>query len=279
MPTNAIVNTLATISQYLWSNTILEENAFRGKSINSGRDTLLYLQRKALEYGIAQNLSGVTGVANYVYALIGAKVNLANTIYLNGSGGQIVNPTTGDASTLTAFNIQFTVGSGGMNDGDTTYVINYPYIMQDSVTVEMPQSNLPVDDPNQLSYEIAYTNTSATITFLNGSPNIGVQTGMQFLIKGLRFISAQASGGGGSTPVVSTAWEFVTVSADGATVYIPSLIDKDLQVAVRLQQMQVITTGVPFGNQVLWDKATAIMTAPTANTFLNGEQIAIQYDL
>lgn len=278
MPTNAIVNTLATISQYLWSNTILEENAFRGKSINSGRDTLLYLQRKALEYGIAQNLSGVTGVANYVYALIGAKVNQANKIYLNGSGGQIVNPTTGDASTLTAFNIQFTVGSGGMNDGDTTYVINYPYIMQDSVTVEMPQSNLPIDDPNQLSYEIAYTNSNATITFLNGTPNIGVQNGMQFLIKGLRFISAQASGGG-STPVVTTDWEFVTVNSTSTTVYIPTLIDKVVQVCFRSSPVQVITMGVPIGAQVLWDKTTAILTSSASNSFLETEQLAIQYEI
>jgi len=214
----------------------------------------------------------------YTLSLCGGYAFEAEGLLLS-SGGQIVNPVTGDASTLTAFNIQFTVGSGGMNEGDTTYIINYPYIMQDSITVEMPQSNLPVDDPNQLSYEIAYTNTFATITFLNGSPNIGVQNGMQFLIKGLRFISAQASGGGGSTPVVSTAWEFITVNADGATIYIPSLIDKDLQVVFRLLPMEVITLGIPFGNQVLWDKSTATMTAPSSNTFINGEQISIQYDI
>lgn len=223
--------------------------------------------------------SDIDLLSSYLFSICGGYYFEAENIINMGSGGQIVNPTTGDASTLIAFNLQFTVGSGGMNEGDTTYVINYPYIMQDSVTVEMPQSNLPVDDPNQLSYEIAYTNTEATITFLNGTPNIGVQTGMQFLIKGLRFISAQASGGGGSTPVVSTAWEWVTVNSNSSTVYIPSLIDKDLQVVFRLLPMEVITFGVPFGNQVLWDKTTATLTAPSANIFLSQEQLAIQYDL
>lgn len=214
----------------------------------------------------------------YTLSLCGGYAFEAEGLLLGGSG-VVVNPVLGDTATLSAFNIQFTVGSGGMLAGETSYIVTYPYIMVDSITVEMPQSNLPVDDPNQLSYQIAYTNTNATITFLNGTPNIGVQDGMQFLIKGLRFVSIEASGGGSPATVVATDWHWENIAVSGATVYIPTLLNKTIQVAFRAMPTQVITSGTPIGNQVLWDSATAIMTAPASNPFVATEQLTIEYEV
>ena len=274
-PTNTTY--LARISQFLWGVTIAQERAFKGGSINAGRDLVLYMERKALEYGVAQSLSGLTGVSNYVYSLIGGKVNLANQILINSSGGVLVNPTTGDSSTLIAFNLEFTVGSGGMIDGQTTYTINYPYIMQDSITVELPQSNLPVGDPNQLSYTVAYTNTEATITFLNGTPNIGVQNGMLFIIRGLRFISAISSGSSTTVPIPATTW--YTVPTAGNTITVPTIVNKLVQSIFRggFASGEVVFAGTPISNQTLSVQAAGTLTVNSGNAWLAGEQVMIQY--
>ena len=54
--------------------------------------TSLYLERKALQYGIEEGLSGLPGTSNYVYALCGAKLQLAIEILGTGSGGGGVIP-------------------------------------------------------------------------------------------------------------------------------------------------------------------------------------------
>lgn len=95
MPTAAVTTSLAQISEYLWGVTILQQNSFGNGSINSGRDTVLYMERKALEYGNAQGLDDLSGVNNYVYSLIGAKLQLANEVYSSGSGGVVPSPSGG----------------------------------------------------------------------------------------------------------------------------------------------------------------------------------------
>ena len=100
MATPADVISLAKISEYLWNDTIAKENALIGATIDPRKATQLYMEWKALQYGVQQNLQNGTGnnpqtlqgVANYVYALCGAKIGVAQDILNNGSSGGSVVP-------------------------------------------------------------------------------------------------------------------------------------------------------------------------------------------
>ena len=72
---------LAEISQYLWCDSIPKQNVLFNGSIDPRKAQQLYMERKALQYGIAESLSGLPGVANYVYALCGAKLAIAQEIF------------------------------------------------------------------------------------------------------------------------------------------------------------------------------------------------------
>jgi len=86
------VVSIAEISQYLWNDSIPKQNAFFNGSIDPRKAQQLYLERKALQYGIDQSLTGLPGTSNYVYALCGAKLQLAIEILGNGNGGGGVIP-------------------------------------------------------------------------------------------------------------------------------------------------------------------------------------------
>ena len=83
---------LAEISQYLWCDSIPKQNVLFNGSVDPRKAQQLYMERKALQYGIAENLTGLPGVANYVYALCGAKLAIAQEILVNGSSGGTVIP-------------------------------------------------------------------------------------------------------------------------------------------------------------------------------------------
>jgi hypothetical protein len=83
---------IAEISQYLWNDAIPKEKVFFNGTIDPRKAQQLYIERKALQYGIAQSLSGLPGTSNYVYALCGAKLQLANEIYTGGTSGGGVIP-------------------------------------------------------------------------------------------------------------------------------------------------------------------------------------------
>ena len=100
MPTPSEVISIAKISQYLWNDTIPKENGFMGGTIDPRKAIQLYMEWKALQYGNDQNIENGTGttpialqgVANYVFALCGAKVGVAQDILNNGSSGGSVVP-------------------------------------------------------------------------------------------------------------------------------------------------------------------------------------------
>jgi len=92
MPTPAEVVSVAKIAEYLWNDSIPKEKGFFNGTIDPRKPIQLYMERIALQYGISQNLDGIPGVANYVYALCGAKLNLAKEILANGSSGGTVIP-------------------------------------------------------------------------------------------------------------------------------------------------------------------------------------------
>ena len=88
---NTVVS-IAEISQYLWNDAIPKQNVFFNGSIDPRKAQQLYLERKALQYGIGQQLSGLPGTSNYVYALCGSKLQVAIEILGTGGGGGNVIP-------------------------------------------------------------------------------------------------------------------------------------------------------------------------------------------
>jgi hypothetical protein len=86
------VVSIAEISQYLWNDAIPKQNVFFNGSIDPRKAQQLYMERKALQYGIDQSLSGLPGTSNYVYALCGSKLQLAIEILGTGQGGGGVIP-------------------------------------------------------------------------------------------------------------------------------------------------------------------------------------------
>ena len=107
---NTVVS-LAEISQYLWNDAIPKENQFFNGTIDPRKAQQLYIERCALQYGIEQGLSGLPGVSNYVYALCGAKLQIANQILGNGNNGGGVIPGGGGSFSVFEYSTNAVLGS------------------------------------------------------------------------------------------------------------------------------------------------------------------------
>jgi hypothetical protein len=115
--TPAQVVSIAEISQYLWNDSIPKQNVFFNGSIDPRKAQQLYLERKALQYGIEEGLSGLPGTSNYVYALCGAKLQLAIEILGTGNGGGGVIPGGGG---------NFSVFEYSTNAVEGTFTVYFP---------------------------------------------------------------------------------------------------------------------------------------------------------
>jgi hypothetical protein len=102
---------IAEISQYLWNDAIPKQNAFFNGSIDPRKAQQLYMERKALQYGVDQQLSGLPGTSNYVYALCGSKLQLAIEILGTGTGGGGVIPGGGGTFSVYEYSGNATLGS------------------------------------------------------------------------------------------------------------------------------------------------------------------------
>jgi len=105
------VVSIAEISQYLWNDAIPKQNVFFNGSIDPRKAQQLYMERKALQYGIDQDLSGLPGTSNYVYALCGAKLQLAIELLGTGTGGGGVIPGGGGNFSVYEYATNATLGS------------------------------------------------------------------------------------------------------------------------------------------------------------------------
>jgi hypothetical protein len=105
------VVSIAEISQYLWNDSIPKQNVFFNGSIDPRKAQQLYMERKALQYGINQSLSGLPGTSNYVYALCGSKLQLAIEILGTGTGGGGVIPGGGGNFSVYEYTNNATLGS------------------------------------------------------------------------------------------------------------------------------------------------------------------------
>jgi hypothetical protein len=107
---NTVIS-LAEISQYLWNAAIPQQQQFTNGTIDPRKAQQLYLGRKALQYGVAQNLKGIPGLSNYVYALCGAQLQIAEQILGNGQGGGGVIPGGGGDFSVKEYATNATQGS------------------------------------------------------------------------------------------------------------------------------------------------------------------------
>ena len=105
------VVSIAEISQYLWNDSIPKQNVFFNGSIDPRKAQQLYMERKALQYGIDQALTGLPGTSNYVYALCGSKLQLAIEILGTGTGGGGVIPGGGGNFSVYEYTNNATLGS------------------------------------------------------------------------------------------------------------------------------------------------------------------------
>jgi hypothetical protein len=102
---------IAEISQYLWNDAIPKQNVFFNGSIDPRKAQQLYMERKALQYGIDESLSGLPGTSNYVYALCGSKLQVAIEILGTGGGGGGVIPGGGGNFSVYEYTNNATLGS------------------------------------------------------------------------------------------------------------------------------------------------------------------------
>lgn len=193
-PTGTVV-TWAKISEYLANLDISKNRALKYGSYDTRLDTIMYLVRKSVEWRNNNFPSDTTlgQTTNYLFNIIGKYWYNAKAILDANNGGIIINPNTGMASTIQAFHFEWVVGATGspLNNGDTTYVISLADVIPNSVSLEMPQDNVPMNQTDQFSYQIAYTPQQVTFLFMNdaGSGNMGVQNGMYFIFRGLYYVN------------------------------------------------------------------------------------------
>jgi hypothetical protein len=138
MDSNTVIS-LAEISQYLWNTEIPKQNQFFNGTIEPSKAQQLYLARKALQYGVDQNLSGLPGLTNYVFALCGSQVAIAEEILGIGSnGGVVISSDVGSVLTLT------TNGTSGVATliGETLNIPNYTFALSGYVPYTGATSSL-----------------------------------------------------------------------------------------------------------------------------------------
>ena len=152
MPTPTTTISLAEICQYLYTVNNEELEIFNNGSINPRINVQLYMERKALQYGINQSLSGLSGVNNYVYTLLGSQLQNANEVLATGSGGVVVPPSGGSGSGLIPYPINVTVT---LSQSGTS-------ILQNSAWIGLQDINQLV--VNQSVYQVGAGFTFSTIT-------------------------------------------------------------------------------------------------------------------
>lgn len=199
----------AKVSQYLSRKDIIVSTALNGGKIDTRHPRLLRMERLSLEdlYAYSPSSTYLVLLGNYVVALCGKYLFEAQLIFSGSGGGALVNPTTGNASSIKGIRIELVVGTD-LAVGATSYTIPYAYVVEDTVSVELPQANIPEEETNQFSYSIAYGAISTIISFTNddgAGNNLGVQSGMLLIIMGLRYVTV-VSTGTTTTPIEITVY-------------------------------------------------------------------------
>lgn len=200
MTIQQIIN-IACISQYLSANDYANRGLFGG-----GRDRLLprklYGVRKNIEwlYDLDPNDDSLVGTANLLYALCAPYSAEAANIAAISTGGTIVNPSTGQAGSISNISLEFELGVtaspkvvNGVNvtlpsNGDSSFILPLPNIIEGTLMLIVggtPQPTIPVTTSTYTT--ISYTPTQATIS-LQPSGTV-FQAGQTYILTGLQISS------------------------------------------------------------------------------------------
>lgn len=185
LPTTAEVLNISSVCQFLAHDDEKKQLLRRGFFLRQGLWRMIYAVREGIQWLFDTYPSDTTlpQKTTYLYWLCTPYIAQAESIIDGGGSGTIVNPSTGTASTVTAYELQFTVGDVGapMNAGDTVLVLNYTDFITNSVKAFLDGTRTPQNLMTQISCNIVYNPTNVTITW-----NQGVQNGQTYIIDGLR---------------------------------------------------------------------------------------------
>lgn len=202
MPTVLEIINIAKVSQYLVSNAYANGGLYGG-----GLDRLwarkLYNIRKDVEWmsGLDPSNDTLIAASNYLYALCAPFNSEAAIIAATGSGGIIVNPSTGQPVNLADISLEFELGVtsspvsvNGVNvilpsDGDNSITIPLGGILQGSLLLTIGGTPQPTIVTTNSTYTtISYSPTQAVITL--GPSGTTFANGNTYLISGLQINSA-----------------------------------------------------------------------------------------
>jgi len=256
--TSVVTNSLAKICQYLVANNNATRAGMFNGAINEKMPTILYMERKALEFGIQQNLTGLQGAANYLYSLLGGELNKANNILTNGGGGINVSAVANSSGALQPYNINvvITAGQAGVSTLSNAAWVGLSYI------------NTVVINGANYQNGIGFTFNQTTGTFDFSLSGYVLQEDDD--LSALGFIPISSTSG-----AANPTTQYANATA-GLVVNVPNAIGKVVSLAFRgTGLVQVITSGTPVTNQALFDSVTGNFTVAADNPFFDGELFTV----
>lgn len=201
MPTVSEIIDIAKVCQYLSYVDILRSKTYNG-TVDKQLPRKLYCVRKSVEwmYNLDPDDETLIGTAKYLYALCAPYNAQAAIIAATGSGGVIVNPTTGQPINLRNISLEFQLGVtaspvtvNGANitlpsDGGSVITLGLPKILQGSILLTIGGTPQPTIATTNSTYTtIVYSLTQAVITL--GPTGTTFQNGNTYIISGLQLVS------------------------------------------------------------------------------------------
>lgn len=197
-PISDIIN-WANISQYLGEFYLTKNMLLKGGDVNRNYPVLIGMEADILDFmnGFDPSEENIDAVANYAYSITKYIAEVKVIAGQGGSGG-IVNPATGAAATVEAFQLSFELGTTSSpqtvngvsvtlpSNGATSIILPLENVISNSVEFVAGGVVIPPTAINNAVYvNMAYTSSQVTIT-LNG---FAFSTGNNYIIQGLQLVS------------------------------------------------------------------------------------------
>lgn len=193
---------IAGVCEYLAADNESQGLLWRGRYERPGLSRLIYIVHSSVAWlnDYNPNASTLLGKANYLFSLCLPFVGRALQILGSGGSGTIVNPSTGVISTIRTIYLEFIIGTtsspqmvNGVNvtlpaEGDNSFVMPLPDIMNGSIGVTKDTVPLPTSLLDRYSFTPIYTLNNITIT-LSPSPDTKFVNGDLIVVTGLQFVA------------------------------------------------------------------------------------------
>lgn len=195
LPTTPEVLSIANVCGFLAADDEANQMALKGGFLRQGLSQYIFMIRKGVQwlYDTFPSSDTLAQKTSYLYWLCLPYIQRALVILNSGGTGGIINPATGQGASIQEVFYQSEVDGTGtppLTTGQTSFVITDDFILNNSLQIVIDNSVLPYGAyTDRLSYTVVYTNTDATITIYNGSPNIGLQGLMVVQVRGLKFVT------------------------------------------------------------------------------------------